>query len=253
MEQCLLYLLTAFLCCLLQVTGIIGTQRHPLAHLPPVTLNFHFPPAYPQSGIPEFTLTCPWLTPTRLLTVADRLRSLAAERPGEVLLFEWISFLREDLLAALDLQNFLPVHAVPVLEKAVRSGCLAWPIIFLPKFCSSQTEEAASAEPGGCLSRQQRKMLRMLIEYDAAQAQRQFDTTLFDCNICYDTKRGLDCVKFELCGHIFCREDIQHYITAQVRNDHEVAVGDPLLSYLCFFWLGCDRYAQRWSKGKSTV
>jgi hypothetical protein len=74
------------------------TQRFALQHLPPVELVFTYPPGYPAREPPEAHLAAVWLSPAQLAAAKARLLVLAAESAGSPIVFEWLAFLRDQLL-----------------------------------------------------------------------------------------------------------------------------------------------------------
>lgn len=59
-------------------------------------------------------------------------------------------------------------------------------------------------------------LLRALLIYDSEEIERQFRDGVYDCEVCFESKTGEDCVRFSACQHIFCRECISGYFASQV-------------------------------------
>ena len=57
-----------------------------------------------------------------------------------------------------------------------------------------------------------------LIEYDDYEQKRQFDTTLFSCNVCFLEKIGEKCCSFHPCKHVFCNECMSEYFKLQIKD-----------------------------------
>ncbi|KAF4524649.1 hypothetical protein B566_EDAN013757 [Ephemera danica] len=57
-----------------------------------------------------------------------------------------------------------------------------------------------------------------LQQFDKQQAQVIFARTSQECTVCFSSKPGSDCIKFDACGHIFCCQCIRGYFEVQVRD-----------------------------------
>ncbi|KAM4629298.1 E3 ubiquitin-protein ligase RNF14-like [Polymixia lowei] len=71
-------------------------RHYGISFLPPILLNFQLPEDYPSSSSPSFRLTCSWLTHTQLSAVCGHLDDLYQATRGNVVLFSWVQFLREE-------------------------------------------------------------------------------------------------------------------------------------------------------------
>jgi hypothetical protein len=54
--------------------------------------------------------------------------------------------------------------------------------------------------------------------FDKQQQQVVFARTTQECTVCFTTKPGSECIKFDTCGHIFCIPCIRGYFEVQVRD-----------------------------------
>merc|ERR1719347_427305 len=77
-------------------------------HLPPVSLEFSLPPAYPSTCPPSFKLSSDWLYAAQISTVETQLKDLWSLQEGTVILFQWLNFLQEEL------SEFLSLEAIGV-------------------------------------------------------------------------------------------------------------------------------------------
>lgn len=62
------------------------------------------------------------------------------------------------------------------------------------------------------------KLMSQILINDAAQLQKRFATTLFDCEVCFMSYLGSDCLQLLECGHIFCRTCISEYFSVQIKE-----------------------------------
>lgn len=70
-------------------------------------------------------------------------------------------------------------------------------------------------------------LLSQILIYDAAQQQKQFATTVFDCGVCFQGLLGLDCVQLPECGHIFCRACLSQFCKLQITEGSVQGVTCP--------------------------
>lgn len=59
-------------------------------------------------------------------------------------------------------------------------------------------------------------LLSQILIYDAAQQQKQFAITVFECGVCFTGCLGSDCVQLPECGHIFCRTCLGQFCKLQI-------------------------------------
>ena len=110
--------------------------------------------------------------------------------PGQVTLFQWISWLSTDSLDFLQLQ--FP------LELSANEGAEDVRVV--------KNTHAYSTR------------LRFILDHDRAQQEKEFLNSIFTCGICFDDKVGGDCLKFFSCSHIFCRDCLGGYFTSQIES-----------------------------------
>nr|XP_019959689.1 PREDICTED: E3 ubiquitin-protein ligase RNF14-like [Paralichthys olivaceus] len=73
-------------------------------------------------------------------------------------------------------------------------------------------------------------LLSQLLIYDAAQKQREFSTTLFDCGVCFVGWLGSECVQLPECGHIFCQVCLSEICKIQITEGNVRGVTCPEIS-----------------------
>lgn len=71
------------------------------------------------------------------------------------------------------------------------------------------------------------KLMSQILINDAAQLQKRFATTLFDCEVCFMSYLGSDCLQLLECGHIFCRTCSSEYFSVQIKEGNVEAVLCP--------------------------
>ncbi|CAI5637104.1 unnamed protein product [Oreochromis niloticus] len=70
-------------------------------------------------------------------------------------------------------------------------------------------------------------LLSHILIYDAAQKQKVFATTVFDCGVCFMDRLGSECVKLSPCGHVFCRACLCEFCTVQITEGNVRGVTCP--------------------------
>ncbi|KAK7097998.1 E3 ubiquitin-protein ligase RNF14-like [Littorina saxatilis] len=81
-------------------------------YLPPITLNFVLPWDYPSTQLPDFTLSCPWLTLQQLSKLCHRLDEIWEENKGDVILFHWFNFLENEAIDFLGITSPLVLSCI---------------------------------------------------------------------------------------------------------------------------------------------
>ncbi|XP_068449398.1 E3 ubiquitin-protein ligase RNF14-like [Clinocottus analis] len=79
----------------------------------------------------------------------------------------------------------------------------------------------------GLLLTPSQALLSQLLIYNAAQTQKAFSTTVFDCGVCFMGFLGSDCVQLPECGHIFCKACLTKFCTLQITEGNVKAVRCP--------------------------
>ncbi|XP_077440307.1 E3 ubiquitin-protein ligase RNF14-like [Vanacampus margaritifer] len=169
-------------------------KQYKISFLPPLLLTFELPEDYPSSAPPSFTIRCNWLTHKQLAALGARLTDLYRATGGDVVLFSWAQFLREDTLTFLNIDSVLELSNEPGTEL---SGLSRSP---------AQT------------------LLSEILIHDAARAQKVFQSTVYDCAVCFMSYLGSDCVQIEECGHVFCRACLAEFCKLRITEGNVLGV-----------------------------
>uniref|UniRef100_A0A3B4UWD0 RBR-type E3 ubiquitin transferase n=1 Tax=Seriola dumerili TaxID=41447 RepID=A0A3B4UWD0_SERDU len=70
-------------------------------------------------------------------------------------------------------------------------------------------------------------LLSQLLIYDAAQKQKVFAATVFDCSVCFVGWLGSECVQLLECGHIFCQTCLTEFCKLQITEGNVRGVTCP--------------------------
>ena len=87
-------------------------------HLPPITIEFCQPLDYPSKSSPAFKLTCLWLTSSQLQLLEQEFKKIASDNDQLVILYLWISVIKDDLFTLLEINDDLNVQPlIPKVKK----------------------------------------------------------------------------------------------------------------------------------------
>ncbi|XP_019741369.1 E3 ubiquitin-protein ligase RNF14-like [Hippocampus comes] len=220
-----------------------------ISFLPPLRLNFGLPEDYPSRSPPSFSLSCNWLTHNQLAALGAHLTDLYRATGGDVVLFSWVQFLREDTLAFLNLNSVLVLPNVPSTpynsqesihaalserkssQTALTSGAENVQTFFLDDEKrvkgagdnAPETFEERGPFSGLSLNPAQR-LLSEILTHDAAQGQKVFQSTVYDCAVCFMSYLGSECVQIQECGHVFCQACLAEFCKLQIREGNVLGV-----------------------------
>ncbi|KAJ8297615.1 hypothetical protein KUTeg_024146 [Tegillarca granosa] len=180
---------------------------HSIKFLPPIALNFQFPSNYPSQIPPNFTLSCKWLNRKQLTTLCNRLDEIWKENEFSEILFMWTSFLQEETYEFLGLTSPLDLNIRRNSSLDQESSPLD----------SRAIQELAS----------QSRLIPVILEYDKQEKQREFDKSVFLCNVCFMEKVGSQCIHFLDCSHPYCKECMKSYFTVQIQEGNVVELTCP--------------------------
>lgn len=212
--------------------------QYEVSSLPSLVLTFALPEDYPSCSAPSFSLSCSWLTPTQLSSLAAQLNDLYQSTGGAVVLFSWAQFLKDETLSFMGLHNVLeiPFNGLTTSEKSETPESTNHIRTSSNELTSqnkndpsveqnyangdSQIDEGAARlapQTPLCLSPGQALMSQLLI-YDAAQKEKAFSSTQFECGVCFMNWLGSECIQFIECCHVFCRICLAEFCKLQITN-----------------------------------
>ncbi|XP_054458908.1 E3 ubiquitin-protein ligase RNF14-like [Anoplopoma fimbria] len=70
-------------------------------------------------------------------------------------------------------------------------------------------------------------LLSQLLIYNAAQTEKAFSLTVFDCGVCFAGLLGSDCFQLPECGHIFCKACLTKFCTLLITEGNVKGVTCP--------------------------
>lgn len=194
--------------------------------LPPIVLNFELPPDYPSTSAPIFTLSCKWLSTVQLSSLCRQLDTLWEENQGDVVLFAWMQFLKEETLAFL---NITSPYELTICTK----GALSWKYLY-PKNTEQDFSEEELTKSSKVLDARAiqdvdtfSSLLRDVLDFDQVQQKKCFDSKPYMCNICFCEKLGSECTHFKECQHVYCNTCLTGYFEIQIKDGQVHALNCP--------------------------
>lgn len=203
--------------------GVEETE-HTVSFLPPLVLQFELPDEYPSSAPPRFTLRSTWLQSTQLSALCRHLDKLWEENEGNVVLFTWIQFLKEEAISFLEIQSPLMV----VTQHKKPPNCLKGPsseCTRVKNLVPAYTDATDGSQRPSCPDPRaivdgdpQHDLAAQLLDFNEEQWQKVFNQKMFNCGICFSEKFGSDCLYFKVCNHVYCNDCMASYFTIQIRD-----------------------------------
>ncbi|XP_041375612.1 E3 ubiquitin-protein ligase RNF14-like [Gigantopelta aegis] len=178
-------------------------------YLPPIILNFVIPADYPSRQSPQFTLSCKWLTKCQLTKLCQRLDELWKENKGSVILFLWTDFLQNDTFSFLHLTSPLDLSNVLLRHPHQKSS---------EEICDSHEPNKTHDERAIQDIAAQRLLRPTILDFDTQEQQREFERTVFTCNVCFMEKPGSQCIQFATCDHVYCKKCMTDYFIVQIQD-----------------------------------
>ncbi|KAF1762311.1 hypothetical protein GCK72_010573 [Caenorhabditis remanei] len=151
--------------------------------LPPVRLKFRLPADYPSVSSPILELESDWMNQEQMTTCEAELVKICEDN-----LMMGVLFLCYQ--AIIDLIDQLPTRVIKLNEANVLN------------------------KNGGSIDSLKKKILGKGEE----AAEEHFVNTLFDCEVCYDSFMGHNCIKFQPCAHVFCKSCTFDYYRSMAKG-----------------------------------
>ncbi|XP_059382898.1 E3 ubiquitin-protein ligase RNF14-like isoform X2 [Carassius carassius] len=191
----------------LLVKGHNSTEYH-LSFLGPLVLSFRFPANYPSASAPVFALSSNWLTRVQITALCRRLDELWEENQGNVILFTWMQFLKEETLDFLGIQSPLEIQSIESESGLKKAADVS------REKCKVQDLDPRAVQEVDART----DILSQLLDFDEAQNQKVFDGKVFCCGICYSEKLGSESLLFKECQHVYCKPCMKEYFQIQIRD-----------------------------------
>eukprot|EP00742_Colponemidia_sp_Colp-10_P004087 GILJ01004362.1.p1 GENE.GILJ01004362.1~~GILJ01004362.1.p1 ORF type:complete len:551 (-),score=53.45 GILJ01004362.1:1454-3106(-) len=173
----------------------------PIEHLPPLHLQVFLPALYPLEAAPQFVLSCDWLTPLQMASVANELDAMYQASAGEVVLFHWVTFLRSDLFSFLGINGVFPFRPIRTVSQQAEDS-----VVYGNDDGTSvnMLQSGRIVCPDWSLSNLP-LLLSDIATYNAQRRHDIFTSSEHQCSICFDFKAGTSFLRLHSCRHFFCR------------------------------------------------
>lgn len=170
-----------------------------VVHLPPIIFNFQLVSNYPSVNPPSYTITCKWLTLEQLTKLCNTLDNIWIENRNEVILFHWISFLKDDAY------DFLGIQSPLNLSSVVVNKCSQYSVLY------SDVDKRVIQDISS-----QDKLMPCILDYNTQRTAYVYAITLYNCQVCFAEKLGKQCMQFATCNHVFCNDCMKGYFNVLI-------------------------------------
>ena len=171
-------------------------------YLSPIKFYAKLPSSYPTNKPPEYTLDIAWLPPWESSKICQKLDELWEENYGSEILFIWIDFLK-NCLDFLNIKEKLDISYVFTLYKEKDETFYLDPV----KWKDNRVFRSLKRCP-----------IMFLKEFDKMKRFRRFQKIFHFCEICLEYNSGSKSIELFNCKHIFCRNCIEQYISAKIKD-----------------------------------
>ena len=146
-------------------------------------------------------------------------------------MFLWMRFLKDDALTFLNVTTPLDLsHAVASTK--LKCAILQWQVARAEGVTNSDGEsETAGDEDKSSSGEQftfdpravqdigcQKMLLPAILDYDREQRLCVFNMSVFVCQVCFAEKLGHQCLQFDDCGHVYCKDCMRGYFEVQIQE-----------------------------------
>ncbi|XP_071856018.1 E3 ubiquitin-protein ligase RNF14-like [Bombus fervidus] len=171
---------------------------------------------YPSERSPNFYIISSWLSPWQISFICQKLDEISLENKGQEILFLWFEFLRDNILKFLNIKDTLDISFMYMTYHKI-SDYFKLNSIFQNDIRAIYS--ILFYDP-----------LQFLLSYDKYTEEIKFQNSYFECIICFNKFCGRQCIKLKTCGHIYCKNCIQEYITIKIKEDNIIGITCPDLS-----------------------
>ncbi|XP_072923315.1 E3 ubiquitin-protein ligase RNF14 [Hemitrygon akajei] len=193
-----------------------------VSFLPPILLNFEFPPDYPSCSPPKYTLSCKWLSRVQLSALCTYLDKIWNDNGNCVVLFSWVQFLKEETLSFLQIESPLRIQRnIKVTSDCIFSTDKKKELGLLDK-AESPLDPRAIQDVASWAS-----VLCEILDFDQKQQQQVFNNKVFACSVCFFEKLGTDCMYFKECQHVYCKACLKEYFEIQIHDGNVQCLNCP--------------------------
>ncbi|KAM7540853.1 hypothetical protein Aperf_G00000041572 [Anoplocephala perfoliata] len=164
----------------------LNQMTYNLTSLPPIYFKFQLGPDYPNDRNFTFWFESAWLPPFYFDFLSCKLSEIIKAQRGSPLQ-QCCNFLQEDALSSL----------FSIGEPTI--------LVINAQDAFDNTAERV-------------QFVETLVDYEEEVREMQFALGTYECPVCMDEFKGVDCARVRACGHVFCRGCLARAIEENVHN-----------------------------------
>lgn len=157
-------------------------------HLPQLILNVSLPETYPSDTMPNYTLSCVWLSKSQLRQLCAKLDEIWRENEHMSILYTWIDWLQSNLISHLDIFETPNKIIITPLND------------FFDDESSSNDKRAVSTYANSD------DLIYQFLRYNYVEELKEFRNNMQSCLICFEEKLGAEFFRLSKCKHHFCSD-----------------------------------------------
>ncbi|KAJ3379977.1 E3 ubiquitin-protein ligase rnf14 [Chytriomyces hyalinus] len=168
-----------------------NNMSHRIRSLPPISLLFALPSAYPSHAPPSLAVAADWLSNKQRHLLTNHLVSIANNSPNSPILFELVCFIQSEsaqFLRLVDTEN----NTISLDKDSNDSNTI-----------------------------------ETILEHDRKHRDQLFANETITCGICLDSKLGANSFRFSTCGHAYCKVCLVDYFTIHITEKNVLQVTCP--------------------------
>uniref|UniRef100_A0A7I4Y599 RBR-type E3 ubiquitin transferase n=1 Tax=Haemonchus contortus TaxID=6289 RepID=A0A7I4Y599_HAECO len=170
-----------------------GPYSVSLTTLPPANLLFRLPRDYP-AVLPELNIECEWMSEDLISNIESKLKEVCEENLGMGVLYFCCETVIEIVKNKLKDMKEICLDDIPYGRKNNLKG---------------------------------RELVGRIVDSSSKSEDLLFQTGCYDCEICFENKMGSQCVRFNPCMHVFCKDCVAGFFAERLNNLEVRELGCP--------------------------
>ena len=221
-----------------------------VSNLLPIMMEYKFPEDYPSKNSPYVYLTCQWLSRYQLNNLRDKLMSLW--EPKFPVLFVWYTYLRDNTVEFLEVDKSIELSPLKVGKViTITSNCfgkikfrnqifkfqrhriidpsiplkIGDMVEFQTEFeDEDQTQIAIHVKKTSGIfdTQKSNSLIKEIVKHSKLMDLKIMHKKMIHCQICFEDKPGTQCMKFQDCHHIYCKQCMASYFEIKISEGFPV-------------------------------
>lgn len=179
-------------------------------HLPILNLYIKLPENYPSQQPPEYTISITWLTPWQTSLICQKLDDFWQ---GEEVLFQWLDFLKNELLTFLNITESFDISFLISAFEEPKDAFVCDMLRLKDDRCMN---EIPFCHP-----------IVTLFECEKETSYMEFLKEMHTCDICLDNNFGRNMIQIQNCEHVFCKDCLERFVTLKINSRDVVKMACP--------------------------